>query len=81
MPPTVLISTGLMRRECATVTECRTPSRDFCQNPRKGPQPMEIWVEVVVLPGLALQQPGMVRAPVQDIRRGGTPCWNSKPAR
>jgi hypothetical protein len=35
MPPTVLISTGLTRRECATVTECRTPSRDFCQNPRK----------------------------------------------
>ena len=42
----------------------------FLPKPQKGPQPMEIWVEVVVLPGLALQQPGMVRAPVQDIRRG-----------
>ena len=30
----------------------------------------EIWVEVVVLPDVALQQPGMVRAPVQNIRRG-----------
>jgi hypothetical protein len=30
----------------------------------------EIWVEVVVLPDVALQQPGMVRAPIQDVRRG-----------
>ena len=34
-PSTSLISAGLMRRECATVTECRTPSSDFCQNPKK----------------------------------------------
>jgi hypothetical protein len=30
----------------------------------------EIWVEVVVLPDVALQQPGMVWAPIQDVRRG-----------
>ena len=30
----------------------------------------EIWVEVVILPDVALQQPGVVRAPVQDVRRG-----------
>ena len=35
MPSTVLISTGLTRWECATVTEYRTPSRDFCQNSKK----------------------------------------------
>ena len=75
MPSTVLISTGLMRWECATVTECRTPSRDFCQNSRKALQLREIWVEVVVLPDVALQQPGMVRAPVQDIRRVAVPFY------
>jgi hypothetical protein len=42
----------------------------FLPKPQKRPQLREIWVEVLVLPGLALQQPGMVRAPVQDIRRG-----------
>ena len=30
----------------------------------------EIWAEVVVLPDVGLQQPGMVRAPVQDVRGG-----------
>jgi hypothetical protein len=30
-----LISAGLMRWECATVTECTTPSSDFCQNSKK----------------------------------------------
>jgi hypothetical protein len=34
-PSTGLISAGLMRRECATVTECTTPSSDFCQNSKK----------------------------------------------
>jgi hypothetical protein len=42
----------------------------FLPKPQKRPQLREIWVEVLVLPGLALQQPGMVRPPVQDIRRG-----------
>ena len=42
----------------------------FLPKLQKTLQLREIWVEVVVLPDVALQQPGMVRAPVQDIRRG-----------
>ena len=42
----------------------------FLPKLQKALQLREIWVEVVVLPDVALQQPGMVRAPVQDIRRG-----------
>src|ERR1700693_1405340 len=30
----------------------------------------EIWAEVVVLPDVGLQQPGMVGAPVQDVHGG-----------
>ena len=30
----------------------------------------EIWVEIVVRSDVTLQQPGMVGAPIQDIRRG-----------
>jgi hypothetical protein len=41
----------------------------FLPKPQKAQQLGEIWVEVVVLPEVALEQPGMVRAPVQDIRR------------
>jgi len=37
---------------------------------QKALQLREIWVEVVVLPNEGLQQPGMVRAPVQDVRQG-----------
>ena len=42
----------------------------FLPKLQKALQLREIWVEVVVLPDIALQQPGMVRAPVQDVRRG-----------
>ena len=42
----------------------------FLPKPQKGPHPMEIRVEVVVLPDVALQQPGWSGVPVQDIRRG-----------
>jgi hypothetical protein len=41
----------------------------FLPKLQKALQLREMWVEVVVLPDVALQQPGMVRAPVQDIRR------------
>jgi hypothetical protein len=37
---------------------------------QKTPQFREIWAEVVVLPDVGLQQPGMVRAPVQDVGSG-----------
>ena len=37
----------------------------FLPKPQKRPQLREIRVEVVVLPDVALQQPGMVRAPVR----------------
>jgi hypothetical protein len=39
----------------------------FLPKLQKALQFREMWVEVVVLPDVALQQPGMVRAPVQDI--------------
>ena len=42
----------------------------FLPKLQKALQLREIWVEVVVLPDITLQQPGMVRAPVQDVRRG-----------
>ena len=37
----------------------------FLPKLQKAQQLGEIWVEVVVLPDVALQQPGMIRAPVQ----------------
>jgi hypothetical protein len=42
----------------------------FLPKLQKALQLREIWVEVVVLPDVALQPSGMVGAPVQDIRRG-----------
>src|SRR6266853_6789861 len=57
MPSTGLISAGLMRWECATVTECTTPSSDFCQSSKKPAIPGNL-AEVVVLPDVGLQQPG-----------------------
>jgi hypothetical protein len=60
MPPTVLINSDRMQ----------DTFERFLPEPQKGPQLREIWVEVVVLPDVALQQPGMVGAPIQDIRRG-----------
>jgi hypothetical protein len=44
------------------VTECTTPSSDFLPKFQKNLQFWEIWAEVVVLPDVGLQQPGMVSA-------------------
>jgi len=37
---------------------------------QKALQLSETWGEIVVLPDATMQQPRMVRAPVEDIRRG-----------
>ena len=62
--------------------EAGMPNRDrmqgtferFLPKLQKALQLREMWVEVVVLPDVALQQPGMVRAPVQDMVRP-YPCF------
>ena len=42
----------------------------FLPELQKTPQFREIWAEVIVLPDVGLQQPRMVRAPIQDVRGG-----------